>query len=58
MQIFTFWHQLMESLIRDDKLTGKYQEGILDIATELNTVVEETVVYTDPENQAETKYIK
>jgi len=58
VQIFTFWHQLMESLIRDDKLTGKYQEGILDIATELNTVVEETVVYTDPDNQAETKYIK
>ena len=48
-QVFSYWHVIMEELIRDAKKTGKFQEGILDIGSEL-AMVKEHVLFEDPQS--------
>jgi hypothetical protein len=38
-QVFSYWHLIMEELIRDAKKVGKFQEGILDIGSDRKSVV-------------------
>ena len=45
-QVFSYWHLIMEELIRDAKKVGKFQEGILDIGSEL-ALEKETVLFGD-----------
>ena len=45
-QVFSYWHILMEELIRDAKKTGRFQEGILDIGSEL-VLEKESVLFED-----------
>ena len=52
-QVFSYWHLIMEELIRDAKKVGKFQEGILDIGSEL-ALEKETVLFDDPQMGATT----
>jgi len=45
-QVFSYWHIIMQELIRDAKSTGKFQEGILDIGSEL-VLEKESVLFED-----------
>ena len=46
-QVLSYWHIIMQELIRDPKSTGKFQEGILDIGSEL-VLEKESVLFQDP----------
>ena len=45
-QVFAYWHLIMDELIRDAKKTGQFQEGIVDISSEL-TFEKESVLFED-----------
>ena len=45
-QVFSYWHLIMDELIRDAKKTGKFQEGILDIGSELK-LEKEDILFDD-----------
>uniref|UniRef100_A0A0C3TLL1 Strawberry notch AAA domain-containing protein n=1 Tax=Guillardia theta (strain CCMP2712) TaxID=905079 RepID=A0A0C3TLL1_GUITC len=55
-QIFSFWHVLMEILIRDAKMRGEYQDGITDIASELK-LKDEEILHQNPATNAHTSLL-
>jgi len=57
-QIFCFFSQLMEIFVAEDKLKGKYEEGISDVAGKNKRVVKIEKLYECPRTGAVTEYVQ
>ena len=57
-EIFNFFSQLMEFYIGQDKLLGKYEEGICDVAGKNKHVVKVEKLYECPRTGAVTEYVQ
>jgi hypothetical protein len=57
-QIFCFFSQFMEIFVAEDKLKGKYEEGISDVAGKNKRVVKIEKLYECPGTGAVTEYVQ
>ncbi|KAG2496515.1 hypothetical protein HYH03_005339 [Edaphochlamys debaryana] len=56
--MFSYFFNIMESLIKQARTAGTYEEGILNLASSRVAVQEETVIHTDPHSGAATSYLE